>query len=208
MAPCHWVGGGVDFIYLFIFRGGLAGERKKGKETLCEKQCVRETLIGCLSHAPTGNLARNPGMCPDWNQTSEWPFSLQASAQSTEPHQLEYCWLFKRVVTPFTCFWLGNRYKVGNITKLWQQFFKPAWIWEIKISRNSFIFLLSFIIYAIILDPTLSPFVPSPDFPLPSPRQSHIIVHVNGSYIYVIWLILPLSFIHFSPPTPALLYYR
>ena len=39
------------------------------------------------SHAPpTGDLARNLGMCPDGNQTGDL-FNLQASAQSTEPHQ-------------------------------------------------------------------------------------------------------------------------
>ena len=31
---------------------------------------------------PTGDLARNPGMCPGWRL-----FGLQAGAQSTEPHQ-------------------------------------------------------------------------------------------------------------------------
>ena len=34
---------------------------------------------------PTGDLARNPGVCPDW----EWnwrPFGLQDGAQSIEAH--------------------------------------------------------------------------------------------------------------------------
>ena len=35
---------------------------------------------------PTGDLARNPGMCPDW-ESNWWPFGAQASTQSTEPHQ-------------------------------------------------------------------------------------------------------------------------
>ena len=36
--------------------------------------------------APPGDLACNPGMCPDWE--SNWrQFGLQASTQSTEPHQ-------------------------------------------------------------------------------------------------------------------------
>ena len=43
----------------------------------------------CLvaSHTPpTGDLAHNPGMCPDWE--SNWrPFGLHARAQSTEPPQ-------------------------------------------------------------------------------------------------------------------------
>ena len=34
----------------------------------------------------TGDLAHNPGMCPDW-ESNQWPFGLQASAQSTELHQ-------------------------------------------------------------------------------------------------------------------------
>ena len=45
-------------------------------------------MCGRLSHTPhpTGDLARNPGMCPDW-ESKQRPFALQAGAQSTEPHQ-------------------------------------------------------------------------------------------------------------------------
>ena len=44
-------------------------------------QCV------VTSHAPpTGDLAHNPGMCPDW-ESNRRPFSWQVSTQSTEPHQ-------------------------------------------------------------------------------------------------------------------------
>ena len=46
---------------------------------------MRDTLLPliCLQ---LGNLARNPGMCPDWE--SNWrPFNFQASTQSTEPYQ-------------------------------------------------------------------------------------------------------------------------
>ena len=35
---------------------------------------------------PTGDLACNPGMCPDW-KLNQRPFALQAGAQSTELHQ-------------------------------------------------------------------------------------------------------------------------
>ena len=46
-----------------------------------KKQCV------VASHAPpTGGLAHNLGMCPDW-ESNQQPFGLQASTQSTEPHQ-------------------------------------------------------------------------------------------------------------------------
>ena len=44
-----------DFIYLFLERGG-EGEREGEKH-----QCV------VASHMfPTGDLAHNPSMCPDW----------------------------------------------------------------------------------------------------------------------------------------------
>ena len=63
--------------YLFIFR-----ERGRGGEREGEKnQCV------VASHVPpTGDLAHNPGMCPDWELN--WPpFGSQACAQCTELHQ-------------------------------------------------------------------------------------------------------------------------
>ena len=41
-------------IYLFLERGE---GRKKERET---------SVCGCLSAPPTGDLACNPGMCPDW----------------------------------------------------------------------------------------------------------------------------------------------
>ena len=39
-----------------------------------------------LPAPPTGDLARNPGMCPDWELNWQ-PFGSQAGTQSTEPHQ-------------------------------------------------------------------------------------------------------------------------
>ena len=64
-----------DFIYLFIERGGEV-ERQREKH-----QCV------VVSHAPlTGDLACNPGMCPEWELI--WhPLGSQAGTQSTESHQ-------------------------------------------------------------------------------------------------------------------------
>ena len=63
--------------YLFIFRErGREGEREGEKH-----QCV------VASWAPlTGDLAHNPGMCPDC-ESNLWPFCLQATIHSTEPHQ-------------------------------------------------------------------------------------------------------------------------
>ena len=62
---------------LFIFT-----EKGKEEERGGEKhQCV------VVSHMPpTGDLARNPGRCPDW-ESNRRPFGLQDNAPPTEPHQ-------------------------------------------------------------------------------------------------------------------------
>ena len=66
-----------DFIYLFIFRERVREEKRRGEK----HQCV------VASHMrPTGDLAYNPDMCPDW-ESNLWPFGSQAGTQSTEPHQ-------------------------------------------------------------------------------------------------------------------------
>ena len=53
--------------YLFTFRErGRKGEREG------EKQCMVASHV-----SPTGDLARNPGMCPDW-ESNPGPFGLQA----------------------------------------------------------------------------------------------------------------------------------
>ena len=68
--------------HLFTFRErGSEGEREGEKH-----QCARETSIGCLSCIPTGDLAHNPGMCPDW-ESNQRLFGSQVITRSTEPHQ-------------------------------------------------------------------------------------------------------------------------
>ena len=63
--------------YLFIFRGrGRKGERKGEKH----QRAVASRAL------PSGDLAHNPGMCPD-GESNQQPFGSQASTQSTEPHQ-------------------------------------------------------------------------------------------------------------------------
>ena len=71
-----------NFIYLVLERG-------EGKEKDGEKhQCV------VASHVlPTGDLACNPGMCPDW----EWnwqPFGSKAGTQSLSHTSQSCCWVF------------------------------------------------------------------------------------------------------------------
>ena len=56
--------------YLFIFReSGREGEREGEKH-----QCVVTPRVPL-----TGGLARNPGMCPDW-ELIQWSFGSQAGA--------------------------------------------------------------------------------------------------------------------------------
>ena len=62
--------------YLFIFR-------ERGKEG--EKGEKHHSVFASCT-PPTGALACNPGMCPDW-ELNQRPFGSQASTQSTKPHQ-------------------------------------------------------------------------------------------------------------------------
>ena len=62
-------------LFIYFFRAG------KGRRKVEKHQCV---VASCMS--PTGELAHNPGMCPDW-ELNLWPFGLQPSTQSTELHQ-------------------------------------------------------------------------------------------------------------------------
>ena len=65
------------YFILFIFRErGREGEREREKH-----QCMVASLM-----PPAGDLARNPGMCADW-ELNQRPFGSQASAQFTEPYQ-------------------------------------------------------------------------------------------------------------------------
>ena len=80
-----------DSIYLFLERGeGREKERKRKK-----LQCV---IVSCAP--PTGDLAHNPGMCPDW-ELNQQPFALQACTQSTELHQPGLC--FFKLILLFPC---------------------------------------------------------------------------------------------------------
>ena len=74
--------------YSFIFR-------ERGREGEREGEKLHQSVA---SHAlPTGDLAGNPGMCPDWKSNCQ-PFGLQASTQSAEPHQPGLLWFFKKIL--------------------------------------------------------------------------------------------------------------
>ena len=52
-----------------------------GRKEREKHQCVVASLV-----SPAGDLARNPGMCPDWELNWQ-PFGSKAGTQSTEPHE-------------------------------------------------------------------------------------------------------------------------
>ena len=61
---------------VFTFTCG-EGKQVRGRENQC---------VVAFHVPPAGDLARNPGMRPDW-ESNQWPFCSQASTLSTEPHQ-------------------------------------------------------------------------------------------------------------------------
>ena len=66
-----------DFVYLFIFRERVREGEREGEKHQC---------VVALHVPPTGDLARNPGTCPDL-ESSRPPFGLQSGIQSPEAHQ-------------------------------------------------------------------------------------------------------------------------
>ena len=69
--------------YLFIL------DKREGRER------ERDRNIDWSYTPPTGNLAHNPGMCPD--RELNWPpFGLWDDAQPTEPCQSGLCHTLKR----------------------------------------------------------------------------------------------------------------
>ena len=63
------------FIYLFLERGDKREKERERNISVC---------TSCIP--PTGDLAQDPGMCPDW-ESKEQPFGSQVSTQSTELYQ-------------------------------------------------------------------------------------------------------------------------
>ena len=64
-------------LFIYFQRQGKGGEREGEKH-----QCMVASPA-----SPTGDLACNPGMCPNW-ESNRQPFGSQAGTQSTELHQL------------------------------------------------------------------------------------------------------------------------
>ena len=72
----------LSFIYFYFYFILFLERERKGEREGEKQQCV---IASCT--CPSGDLACNPGMCPDW-ESNQQLFGLQAGTQSTEPHQL------------------------------------------------------------------------------------------------------------------------
>ena len=73
--------------------------------------------------SPTGDLARNPGMCPDWE-----PFDLQAHrAQSIELYQTGQFIYFLKI---FHLFIFRERGREGGKTSMWR------YIYQLPLARS------------------------------------------------------------------------
>ena len=72
------------FSFSFFFKILFIYFRQRGREG--EREGEKHQCVVASSMPLIGDLAHNPGVCPDWE--SNWrPFGLQAGPPSTEPHQ-------------------------------------------------------------------------------------------------------------------------
>ena len=71
-----------DFIYLILETGEEGREKERERNMNVREK--RGSVSSCT--CPSGDLARNPGMCPDWELNPQ-PLRLQAGDQTTESHQ-------------------------------------------------------------------------------------------------------------------------
>ena len=90
----------VTPIHLFFLRFYLFTFRERGKEG--EREGEKHQCVAAFHTPPTGALAHNPGMCPNW-ESNQQPFGLQAGTQSTEPHQPGQVALFLITYYPGWC---------------------------------------------------------------------------------------------------------
>ena len=72
---------------MFVFEREEKGEKKRERNIEVQKKHQLAASLMCL----TGDLALNPGMCPDW-ELNQQPFSSQAGTQPTEPHKPGLNW--------------------------------------------------------------------------------------------------------------------
>ena len=83
-----------------------------------EREGEKHQWVVASGAPPTGDLAHNPGMCPNW-ESNWWPFGRTRSAQSTDLHQpglTKYCVFFDGDAKVQKCNIL-QIWKVLDITK-------------------------------------------------------------------------------------------
>ena len=73
-------------LFFFFLRFNLLILRERRREEEREGENNQCLVASCAP--PTRYLAHSPGMCPHY-ELNQQPFGLQASTQSTEPHQPE-----------------------------------------------------------------------------------------------------------------------
>ena len=78
------IGVPLDFLKKFLKILLIYFFRERGKEG--EREGEKHPGVVASGMPPTGDLARNPGMCPDW-ESKQRPFGSQVRTQSTELHQ-------------------------------------------------------------------------------------------------------------------------
>ena len=89
-------------LLLFFLRFYLSLEREEGREKEERNIDISEKHWLVASRTPpAGDLARNPGLCPDW-ESNQQPFSLRAGAQSPEPPQPGHRAFFNTPPSPVT----------------------------------------------------------------------------------------------------------
>ena len=119
------------FIYLFLERGeGRENERERNID-------VWEKLMFASCMPPTGDLACNPSMCPEW-ELNLWPFVLHDNAQPIEPSQSWQLYVF---FIGEGCFFL--------LVDCWEFSFYHGWMLNLlhacpaPILMTTFVFLVS-----------------------------------------------------------------
>ena len=80
-------------LFIYFYREGREGEeRARNINVQGKHQSIASRM------PPTGDLDHNPGTCPDW-ESNQQPFRLQASTQSTVPHQPGLIFIIVVIVT-------------------------------------------------------------------------------------------------------------
>ena len=71
-------------LFIFIFLKILFIFQQRGRKG--ERESKKHPCVVASHVPPPGDLACNPGLCPDW-KSNQRPFGSQAGTQSTELHQ-------------------------------------------------------------------------------------------------------------------------